>query len=96
MPRRVHDSGVTKHRCSDEEETISSYERSVGLVLVLVWSSGEERSELEPRIGSWVKSKGLVVFGGYVVDAMEEEPWLMVVVGGSGGGEGEGGDYRVP
>lgn len=47
------------------------------VVVVVVLGCGKE----EPGVGGRVKGKGLVVLGGYVVDAMEEEPWVMRMVG---------------
>lgn len=40
--------------------------------------------EKEPDVRRRVKGKGLVVLEGDVVDAMEEEPWLVRLVGESG------------
>lgn len=55
MPKRVEDRGVTKLWCSDEEETIGAYKRSVGLVLV--GCGCRESREEEPSVGSGVKGK---------------------------------------
>lgn len=49
------------------------------LVEVVLWCREEE-----PGVGRRVKGKGLVVLEGDVVDAMEEEPWLVRLVGESG------------
>lgn len=90
MPGRVEDRGVEEVGGSDEEEGVGADEGGVGLVSVVIMRGGEE----EPGIGGRVKGKGLVVLGGDVVDAMEEEPWLVGVITESG--EGRGGDDGVP
>lgn len=90
MPGRVEDRGVEEVGGSDEEEGVGANEGSVGLVWMVVLGGGEE----EPGVGGRVKGKGLVVLGGDVVDAMEEEPWVVGVIREYG--EGRGGDDGVP
>lgn len=90
MPGGVEDRGVEEVGGSDEEEGVGANKGGVGLVSVVVLGGGEE----EPGVGGRVKGKGLVVLGGDVMDAMEEEPWPVGVIGECG--EGRGRDDGVP
>lgn len=84
VPGGMEDGGVEEFGGSDEEEGVGSNEGGV-VGLMGCW-------EEEPGVGGRVKGKGLVVLGGDVVDAMEEEPGLVGVVGerGEGGGRDDG------
>lgn len=90
VPGGVEDRGVEEVGGGDEEEGVGADEGGVGLVWMVVLGCGEE----EPGVGGRVKGKGLVVLGGDVMDAMEEEPWVVGMIGESG--ERRRGDDGVP
>lgn len=91
MPRGIKNAGEAKIRRCNEEEPVGSDERGTGLWVLLIG----KRGEAEPEVGDRIKSEGLVVLGGGIVDAVEEKPGLVVVVG-DGGGEERGRDDGVP
>ncbi|KAL6208917.1 hypothetical protein ACLB2K_019860 [Fragaria x ananassa] len=93
-PGAFEDAGVGKGGGGDEEEAVGAEEGGVGVVMVRREDGGGEE---EPAVGERIEGEGLVVLGGGVVDAEEEEP--RVGLGLSldlRGGEGCGGDDGLP
>lgn len=85
--------GVAERGGGGEEEAVGAEETGGGGLV-----KGGESREAEPEVGDGVESEGLVVLGGGVVEAVEEEPRVVAAVAdlGGGGGEDLGRNYGVP
>lgn len=91
-PGAFEEAGEGEVGGGGEEEAVGAEEAGRGGVV-----EGGEGWEAEPEGGDGVEGEGLVVLGGGVVEAVEEEPGAAAVEGlDGGGGEARGGDYGEP